>query len=119
MLFRPRKHCAHIVAYSLHVLKPLKPHAWEQEDRLLVDLVNRYGTKMWSAIVPQMQGRTGKQCRERYRNQLDPQIRRGPWTEEENRAILVAQAKFGNRCDVPPRSVRDLAACLCYISTPA
>ena len=69
-----------------------------QEDNLLIELVQKHGTRTWSAIVAQMPGRTGKQCRERYRNQLDPHIRRGPWTEDENRAILLAQAKLGNRC---------------------
>jgi len=68
-----------------------------KEDERLVQLVSCYGSKMWSFIVTQMKGRTGKQCRERYMNQLDPSIRRAPWTDEESRIIVEAQAKFGNR----------------------
>jgi hypothetical protein len=68
-----------------------------QDDRRLVQLVCRYGIKRWSFIETQMQGRSGKQCRERYMNQLDPGIRRAPWTDEENRIIVDAQAKIGNR----------------------
>ena len=32
--------------------------------------------------------RIGKQCRERWHNNLDPNINRKAWTEDEDRAIL-------------------------------
>lgn len=37
-----------------------------------------------------MQGRSGKQCRERWHNQLDPSIKKEQWTEEEDRILLQA-----------------------------
>ena len=68
-----------------------------EEDDLIVQLVAQHGTKNWSLIGTKLRNRSGKQCRERYKNQLDPIIRRGPWTEEEDRAIRAAQEKLGNR----------------------
>eukprot|EP00960_Hanusia_phi_P051699 760955-Hanusia_phi.AAC.7 len=71
---------------------------WSQEeDELIMSLVAQHGTKNWSLIGSQLQFRSGKQCRERYKNQLDPTIRRGPWTPEEDRAIVAAQERLGNR----------------------
>jgi hypothetical protein len=32
-------------------------------------------------------GRTGKQCRERWHNQLDPGIKKEGWTDEEDRFV--------------------------------
>ena len=41
--------------------------------------------------------RAGKQCRERWHNHLQPDIKRGPWSEEEERALIAAHEKLGNR----------------------
>eukprot|EP00520_Triparma_pacifica_P009649 CAMPEP_0118651784 /NCGR_PEP_ID=MMETSP0785-20121206/10966_1 /TAXON_ID=91992 /ORGANISM="Bolidomonas pacifica, Strain CCMP 1866" /LENGTH=422 /DNA_ID=CAMNT_0006544251 /DNA_START=160 /DNA_END=1425 /DNA_ORIENTATION=- len=44
-----------------------------------------------------MDGRTGKQCRERWHNHLNPNIKKGAWTEEEDRIIIKMQAQLGNQ----------------------
>ncbi|KAJ1484151.1 Homeodomain-like protein, partial [Baffinella frigidus] len=67
------------------------------EDELIVKLVTEHGTKNWSLVGSHLSNRSGKQCRERYKNQLDPTIRRGPWTDDEDRAIIAAQETLGNR----------------------
>jgi myb proto-oncogene protein len=36
-----------------------------QEDKNVIDLVAKFGVKSWSFIARQLQGRLGKQCRER------------------------------------------------------
>jgi hypothetical protein len=63
----------------------------------VVQLVNEHGTKKWSHIARQLKGRLGKQCRERWYNHLDPTIRRGDWTEEEDAKIKEAHEELGNR----------------------
>jgi len=68
-----------------------------EEDEMILRLVAEHGTKNWSFIGSQFEHRSGKQCRERYKNQLDPEIRREPWTEEEDSQIVAAQEKLGNR----------------------
>ena len=38
----------------------------EEEDGKVVELVSKYGAKRWSLIASHLQGRIGKQCRERW-----------------------------------------------------
>ena len=64
---------------------------------MILELVKEHGTKTWSLVGNRLQCRSGKQCRERYKNQLDPTIKRGPWTEEEDVKIVNAQEIYGNR----------------------
>ena len=44
-----------------------------------------------------MPGRNGKQCRERWHNQLDPSIKKEPWTEEEELTLQRAHKLHGNK----------------------
>ncbi|GAB9477998.1 Rni-like protein, partial [Globisporangium polare] len=67
------------------------------EDRRVADLVARYGAQKWSVIASHIDGRTGKQCRERWHNQLNPAISKAPWTPQEEEVIIHRQAKYGNR----------------------
>ncbi len=41
--------------------------------------------------------RTGKQCRTRYMNMLDPNINKHPWTDAEEQTLLEAHARMGNK----------------------
>ena len=54
----------------------------------MVELVNCHGAKKWSLIASYLPGRIGKQCRERWHNHLNPDIKKEAWTEEEDTAIL-------------------------------
>lgn len=47
-----------------------------------------------------MPGRIGKQCRERWHNHLNPDIKKERWTEEEDLAIIEAHKALGNRWSV-------------------
>ena len=66
------------------------------EDTTLRHLVQRFPPQQWSAISSHMANRSGKQCRERYHNHLDPSIKKTPWTAEEEQALEDAQARLGN-----------------------
>ena len=74
----------------------------KEEDAQLVRCVETdgfqgNGTK-WSKIAALLlYTRTGKQCRERWHNHLRPDIKRGPWTETEERLLIAAHELFGNR----------------------
>ncbi len=52
-----------------------------------------YRTKISAGL----EGRTGKQCRERYHNHLQPDIIKGDWTTAEDRLIVEMQEKMGNK----------------------
>lgn len=69
----------------------------KDEDDIVIELVQRYGPKKWSQIAAQLPGRIGKQCRERWHNHLNPEIRKDPWTSEEDRIILEAHKTYGNQ----------------------
>lgn len=93
---------------------PLRPvRSWSrrsaswtpEEDARLVELVSRETPnsatittfKTWSRVAVQLSNRTGKQCRERYLNQLKPGIKRDAWTPEEERILHEAHARLGNK----------------------
>lgn len=44
-----------------------------------------------------MEGRTGKQIRDRYLNKLRPNIKRGEWTNEEDRTLLSCYYQIGHK----------------------
>lgn len=81
------------------VLKPgLVKGPWTpEEDAKVVALVTKYGQKKWSTIASELKGRLGKQCRERWYNHLNPNINKGEWTEEEDRIIIDAHKRLGNK----------------------
>jgi Myb-like DNA-binding domain len=81
------------------VLRPgLVKGPWtSDEDSIVTELVKTHGTKKWSHIARQLNGRLGKQCRERWYNHLDPNINKGEWTEEEDQTLLQAHEELGNR----------------------
>mmetsp|Transcript_23162 Transcript_23162/g.33956 ORF Transcript_23162/g.33956 Transcript_23162/m.33956 type:complete len:992 (+) Transcript_23162:143-3118(+) len=81
------------------VLNPeLTKGPWtEEEDAKVRYLVGVHGAKKWSKIASQLPGRIGKQCRERWHNHLNPDINKKPWTDDEDRQIIVAHGELGNK----------------------
>ncbi|OVA14517.1 SANT/Myb domain [Macleaya cordata] len=73
------------------------------EDEKLRELVERYGPHNWNAIAEKLQGRSGKSCRLRWFNQLDPRINRSPFTDEEEERLLASHRIHGNRWAVIAR----------------
>lgn len=67
------------------------------EDEKLRELVEQYGPQNWNSIAEKLQGRSGKSCRLRWFNQLDPRINRRPFTEEEEERLLAAHRLHGNK----------------------
>ena len=80
-------------------MKPiLKKKAWtKEEDRRLLDLVSRHGPHKWSFIANLMKDRVGKQCRERWHNHLNPNIKKGCWTDKEEWCLFLCHQILGNR----------------------
>ncbi|XP_044522877.1 transcriptional activator Myb-like isoform X1 [Gracilinanus agilis] len=69
----------------------------KEEDQRVIELVQKYGPKHWSVIAKLLKGRIGKQCRERWHNHLNPEVKKTSWTEEEDRIIYQAHKRLGNR----------------------
>lgn len=68
-----------------------------EEDDKLAENVHRFGAKNWSYIAQALPGRIGKQCRERWHNHLNPDIKKNKWTEEEDNRIIEAHKQYGNK----------------------
>ena len=94
-------------------LKNIYPWTDEENDKLL-KLVTKYGQKNWTWLASHLNNRTGKQCRERYVNRLDPSIIRTPWTVEEEDLLIDHQKTYGtswaqfSRTILPGRSQNDI-----------
>ncbi|XP_051970153.1 myb-related protein A-like [Xyrauchen texanus] len=69
----------------------------KEEDQRVIELVHKYGPKRWSVIAKHLQGRIGKQCRERWHNHLNPEVKKSSWTQEEDCIIYEAHKRLGNR----------------------
>ncbi|KAB2037172.1 hypothetical protein ES319_D03G055600v1 [Gossypium barbadense] len=77
----------------------LKKGPWTpEEDRILVDYIQRHGHGSWRAL-PKLAGlnRCGKSCRLRWTNYLRPDIKRGRFSEEEEHTIINLHASLGNK----------------------
>lgn len=68
-----------------------------EEDEQVVNLVRQFGAKKWTVISKYLNGRTGKQCRERWHNHLNPDIKKCAWSEEEDNLIYKLHQTLGNR----------------------
>ncbi|XP_056886921.1 v-myb avian myeloblastosis viral oncogene homolog-like 2b isoform X2 [Takifugu flavidus] len=69
----------------------------KEEDEKVIELVNLYGNKQWAMVAKHLKGRLGKQCRERWHNHLNPNVKKCSWTAEEDLIIYKAHCLLGNR----------------------
>ena len=66
-----------------------KKGTWSQEeDKVLLDWVQKHGSVKWTECSKRIPGRCGKQCRERWVNILNPDVKKGNWKDEEQQAIF-------------------------------
>ncbi|KAK5873052.1 hypothetical protein PBY51_013697 [Eleginops maclovinus] len=101
----------HIANYIRNHSEPQCQHRWfkvldpelvkgpwtKEEDEKVIELVNQYGNKQWATVAKHLKGRLGKQCRERWHNHLNPNVKKSSWTAEEDLIIYKAHCLLGNR----------------------
>eukprot|EP01017_Pseudomicrothorax_dubius_P046304 TRINITY_DN8135_c0_g1_i4.p1 TRINITY_DN8135_c0_g1~~TRINITY_DN8135_c0_g1_i4.p1 ORF type:complete len:488 (+),score=80.71 TRINITY_DN8135_c0_g1_i4:42-1466(+) len=75
-----------------------------EEDEELTRVVATMGKAAWSEVAKQLNGclksevyRTGKQCRERWINYLDPTINRANWTRSDDLQMLSLVQTYGKK----------------------
>lgn len=67
-----------------------------EEDRLLKESIEKNGTSNWTVIASALSGRTGKQCRERWLNQLNPNLNKDEWTPDDDALLFAKHSVYGN-----------------------
>ncbi|KAL2653080.1 hypothetical protein R1flu_021208 [Riccia fluitans] len=79
----------------LHPARNRKGRWSVEEDKRLKWAVSVYGAKKWKQIAEHVPGRTDIQCRERWCNVLDPDIKVDVWTQEEDQILRDSVARHG------------------------
>lgn len=69
----------------------------KEEDEMVRCLVNQYGNSNWTNVSRRMKRRTARQCRERWKNYLSPDVKNGPWTKEEDSQLIELVEKNGSQ----------------------
>lgn len=78
-----------------------KRRLWtKQEDEKLRLLVSYWGDQSgrqsnWDKIAAQFTNRNAKNCRKRWFHSLDPKLRRGKWSPNEDKVLLEAYEQLG------------------------
>jgi hypothetical protein len=98
---------AHFPGKTLHQLidrweKVLNPSlvrgSWTRaEDEVIVNWVRSQGATNWTKLAEKLPGRTGKQCRERWHNGLNPELNRAAWLPQEDALIESLHQTWGNK----------------------
>ena len=70
----------------------------EEEDEELRALVAEYGQKKWAFICTKMStGKGAKQCRRRWSNYLNNDLKQGGWSPEEDEILCNGHKQHGNK----------------------
>ena len=68
-----------------------------EEDEKLKNLVKTYGTNDWKTISSLIPNRSQRQCRERWKNYLSPDVSNAPWTSEEDQLLEEKYKELGSQ----------------------
>ncbi|KAG2013939.1 nucleolar protein, variant 2 [Coprinopsis cinerea AmutBmut pab1-1] len=73
-------------------------HTWDaKSDRALLESVDIYGINNWMSVAQHVSPHaTHTQCQGRYYKSLDPSIKRGAWTPEEDARLTKLVASLGS-----------------------
>lgn len=66
-----------------------------EEDLILKREIALHGPRKWDKIALSLPGRTGRQCRDRFHNYLNPTLTNGPWTKEEDKLLEEKVSEIG------------------------
>ncbi|CAD8068300.1 unnamed protein product [Paramecium sonneborni] len=73
-----------------NIHKVIRKRPWtDEEDLRVLELVQEFGPQKWTQIAQYLEGRIGKQCRERWHNHLNPSIKKTPWEEDEEWILFL------------------------------
>jgi hypothetical protein len=70
--------------------------SWQEHEDDIIRHLRAEGFK-WAQIAEQLPGRIGEHVRDRYVNFLDPDLKKTPWTKEEDKILYEQQKLQGNK----------------------
>ena len=100
---------------EIQVSGTLRSGVWgTDEDQLLKQMLLE-GKKKWGLIATAinesfhkgLKVRTGKQCKERWNNHINPLIDRGDWTTMDDLKLLESHKRLGNRWSVIAKELKN------------
>ncbi|KAF8665554.1 hypothetical protein AX16_000014 [Volvariella volvacea WC 439] len=79
---------------GLHRIK----HTWNATyDRRLLEAVQKYGTDNWNLVARYVsEDATAAQCQGRYTRSINPNLKSGAWSAEEDERLKLAVKAYGN-----------------------
>jgi hypothetical protein len=69
----------------------------KEEDDIITASVTCGDTAKWNEIAKRLPGRIGEQVKERWINVLDPDMKKGLWTQAEMKILRDSQKELGNK----------------------
>jgi len=74
----------------------------DEENKTLIELVQSKKRLSWNEIAEELShecgtAKSGKQCRERYRNYANPELEKSDWKPQEKVLFLVLHKVYGNQ----------------------
>lgn len=82
---------------QMHQSSVFKKTKWSpEEDNLLRESIAKNGTSNWTVVASALSGRSGKQCRERWMNQLDPNLNKDDWKPADDLLLYTKHSTYGN-----------------------
>lgn len=100
---------------EIQVSGTLRSGVWSPEEDEVLRLLLTEGKKKWGVIATAinqqfhkaLKVRTGKQCKERWNNHINPLIDRGDWTALEDLRLLESHKVLGNRWSVIAKELKN------------
>lgn len=87
--------CSNRWTKSLHPMRKRKGKWIPNEDKRLKVASMFFGAKNWKNVAQYVPGRDHVQCRERWKNCLDPSVKLDEWSEEEDQRLKEAFEEHG------------------------
>ncbi|KAH0788781.1 Myb-like DNA-binding domain containing protein [Histomonas meleagridis] len=68
-----------------------------EEDQQIQEFVNQHGAKQWDLLASTLVDRTPRQCRDRWKHYLSPDVIHANWTIEEDKTLMQLTSLFGKK----------------------
>ena len=80
----------------MFIQRPYSRVQWTKEENdIILNHVKKFGPRKWKTVADEIGTKNAQQCRDHYNDVLDPQIKNGIWTKEEEKNLLMKYEQLG------------------------